>query len=187
MSSSQYSGLTQIKGPGIFLAQFCQDKAPFDNLTDICQWVAGLGYKAIQLPTWDKRLFDLSLANQSDTYCDEIMGIVHDAGLAVSELSTHLQGQLVAVHPTYDRQFDGFAIEEVKNNPKARTEWAIEQLSMAAKVSQKFKLNAHATFSGALLWQTVYPWPQRPAGLVEDGFKALASRWSHHSCDHCLF
>ena len=60
---------------------------------------------------------------------------------------------------------------------KARTEWAVQQLKYAAKASQHLGLNAHATFSGALLWPTVYPWPQRPAGLVEAGFKELATRW----------
>ncbi len=169
--------MTSIKGPGIFLAQFCQDQAPFNHLADICQWAAGLGYKAVQIPTWDKRLFDLELAYQSDSYCNEIKGVVSDAGLAISELSTHLQGQLVAVHPAYDRQFDGFAVEEVKNNPKARTEWAVKQVSMAAKVSAKLGLTAHASFSGALLWHTFYPWPQRPAGLVDQGFNELAKRW----------
>lgn len=169
--------MSQIKGPGIFLAQFCQDDAPFNSLKNICQWSADLGYKAVQIPTWDKRLFDLELAYKSDTYCDEIKGIVTDAGMSISELSTHLQGQLVAVNPAYDQQFDAFAPDEVKNNSKARTQWAIDQVSMAAKVSQTLGLNAHATFSGALLWHTAYPWPQRPPGLVEDGFKELAKRW----------
>jgi sugar phosphate isomerase/epimerase len=171
------NNMYQIKGPGIFLAQFCQDDAPFNNLKSICHWVANLGYKAVQIPTWDKRLFDLTLAYQSETYCDEVKGIVSDAGLSISELSTHLQGQLIAVHPSYDKQFDGFSPDEFKNKPLARTQWAIEQVSMAAKVSQSLGLNAHATFSGALLWQTVYPWPQRPPGLVEDGFSELAKRW----------
>ena len=169
--------MSQIKGPGIFLAQFCQDNAPFNSLDSICHWAADLGYKAVQLPTWDSRLFDLKLAYQSQTYCDEVKGIITDAGLCISELSTHLQGQLVAVHPVYDKQFDAFAPDEVKNNPQARTQWAVEQVSMAAKVSQILGLSAHATFSGALLWQMVYPWPQRPQGLVEDGFKELAKRW----------
>ena len=114
--------MSQIKGPGIFLAQFYQEQAPFNNLAGICQWVASLGYKAVQLPTWDKRFFDLKLAHESKTYCDEIQGVVSDAGLEISELSTHLQGQLVAVHPAYDKLFDGFAADEVKNNPQARTE-----------------------------------------------------------------
>ncbi len=73
--------------------------------------------------------------------------------------------------------FDGFAADHVKGNPAARTEWAIQQLKWAAKASQNLGLNAHATFSGAFLWHTVYPWPQRPKGLVELGFKELAERW----------
>ncbi|WP_286271430.1 sugar phosphate isomerase/epimerase family protein [Thalassotalea hakodatensis] len=169
--------MTQIKGPGIFLAQFCSDEAPFNDLKSICEWAASLGYKAVQIPTWDKRLFDLEKAYENESYCDEVNAIVRKAGLTISELSTHLQGQLVAVHPAYDAQFDAFAVEEVRHDPKARTEWAINQVKMAAKVSQRLGLTAHATFSGALLWQTVYPWPQRPAGLVEDGFAELAKRW----------
>jgi len=48
-----------IKGPAIFLAQFCGDEKPFNNLKDIAKWASGLGYKAVQIPTWDKRIFDL--------------------------------------------------------------------------------------------------------------------------------
>ena len=84
---------------------------------------------------------------------------------------------LVAVHPAYDAMFDGFAPKALHGKPKERTAWAVDQLKLAAKASKNLGLNAHATFSGALLWQTVYPWPQRPAGLVEDGFKQLAKRW----------
>lgn len=166
-----------IKGPGIFLAQFMGDKPPFNNLKDICTWAASLGFVGVQIPSWESRLIDLKKAAESKTYADEIKGIVNAAGLAITELSTHLQGQLVAVHPAYDVMFDAFADDSVKGNPQARTEWAIQQLKYAAKASQNLGLNAHATFSGALMWQTVYPWPQRPAGLVEDGFKELAKRW----------
>ncbi|RYF88816.1 MAG: sugar phosphate isomerase/epimerase, partial [Chitinophagaceae bacterium] len=166
-----------IKGPGIFLAQFAGDTAPFNSLDSICKWAAGLGFKGVQIPTWDSRLIDLQKAAESKTYADEIKGIVNAAGLEITELSTHLQGQLVAVHPAFDAQFDGFAPSSVHNNPKARQEWAVQQLMYAAKASRNFGLNAHATFSGALLWPTVYPWPQRPAGLVETGFGELAKRW----------
>jgi sugar phosphate isomerase/epimerase len=169
--------MKNIKGPGIFLAQFMGDKPPFNNLKDICNWVASLGFVGVQIPSWESRLIDLKKAAESKTYADEIKGIVNAAGLEITELSTHLQGQLVAVHPAYDVMFDAFADDSVKGNPKARTEWAIQQLKYAAKASQNLGLNAHATFSGALMWQTVYPWPQRPAGLVEDGFKELAKRW----------
>ena len=168
-----------IKGPGIFLAQFLDDKAPFNTLEGITIWAASLGFKGVQIPTWDPRMIDLKKAAESQTYADEIKGIVQSAGMEITELSTHLQGQLVAVHPAYNELFDGFAPAELRGsaNVKARTEWAVQQLKYAAKASRNLGLNAHATFSGALLWQTVYPWPQRPAGLVETGFKELANRW----------
>lgn len=166
-----------IKGPGIFLAQFIGDKAPFNSLTAICEWAASLGFKGVQLPTLDPRFIDLQKAAESKTYAEELKGTVQAAGLEITELSTHLQGQLVAVHPVYDTLFDGFAPEKLRGNPKARTEWAVQQLKYAAKASRNLGLDAHATFSGALLWPNLYPWPQRPAGLVETGFKELANRW----------
>ena len=166
-----------IKGPAIFLAQFMGDKAPFNNMKTICQWAKSLGFVGVQVPTWDPRCIDLQKAAESKTYADELKGTVKEAGLEITELSTHLQGQLVAVHPAYDALFDGFAPDKVKGNAKARTEWAVQQLKWAGKASQNLGLNAHATFSGALLWPTVYPWPQRPAGLVDSGFKELANRW----------
>ncbi|CAN5692770.1 sugar phosphate isomerase/epimerase [soil metagenome] len=166
-----------MKGPAIFLAQFAGDAAPFNSLASIAQWAADLGYVGVQIPTWDARLIDLKRAAESQDYCDEIAGTCAEAGVAITELSTHLQGQLVAVHPAYDELFDAFAPPEVHGKPAERTEWAKEQVRMAARASRRLGLNAHATFSGALLWHTMYPWPQRPAGLVEEGFKELAKRW----------
>ena len=169
--------MTTIKGPAIFLAQFLGDQPPFNEMRSICQWAASLGFKGVQIPTWDPRCIDLQKAAESKTYADELKGLVNECGLEITELSTHLQGQLVAVNPAYDKMFDGFAPEAYRNNPKARTAWAVQQLEYAAKASANLGLNAHATFSGSLLWHTIYPWPQRPAGLVEDGFKELAKRW----------
>ena len=169
--------MKQIKGPAIFLAQFISDEAPFNSFVTICQWAANLGYKAIQLPTANSRIFDLEKAAQSQDYCDEVTSIAAQAGLTISELSTHLQGQLVAVHPAYDDMFDNFAPQTLRGDPIARTKWAINQLMMAAKASKNLRLKSHVTFSGALLWHTFYPWPQRPKGLVEQGFQELAKRW----------
>ncbi|WP_312359395.1 sugar phosphate isomerase/epimerase [Agrobacterium sp.] len=166
-----------IKGPAIFLAQFVGDKAPFDTLDDLGQWAASLGYKGIQVPT-DPRLFDLEKAAASKTYCDDIKGWLAEMGIEITELSTHIQGQLVAVHPTYDEMFDGFAPAELRGKPSARQEWAVNQLKYAAKASQHLGLKSHATFSGALAWPFVYPWPQRPAGLVEMAFAELGKRWT---------
>jgi sugar phosphate isomerase/epimerase len=169
--------MNTIKGPAIFLAQFMGDQAPFDNLKTIGKWAASHGYKGVQLPAWDKRCIDLQKASESKDYCDDLKGIVNSCGLEITELSTHLQGQLVAVHPAYNELFDGFAPRALRGKPKERTAWAVDQLKYAAKASKNLGLKAVATFSGALMWHTVYPWPQRPAGLVEDGFKELAKRW----------
>lgn len=166
-----------IQGPAIFLAQFVGDEAPFNSFDAICGWVASLGYKGVQVPTWDKRLMDLERAASSQEYCDELTATAAKYGIVISELSTHLQGQLVAVHPAYDEAFDGFADPSVRGNPAARQAWAVEQLKMAAKASQRLGLTAHATFSGALAWPYFYPWPQRPAGLVEEAFAELGRRW----------
>jgi sugar phosphate isomerase/epimerase len=166
-----------MKGPGIFLAQFVGADAPFNSLDNIAKWAADLGYKGLQIPTWESSLIDLEQAAASKAYCDEIIGICGQYGIEISELSTHLQGQLVAVHPAYNEQFDNFAPAKVRGNAAARQEWAVNQLMLAAQASANFDLNAHATFSGALLWHTMYPWPQRPSGLVETGFKELAKRW----------
>ncbi|RXF69644.1 sugar phosphate isomerase/epimerase family protein [Arcticibacter tournemirensis] len=169
--------MTTIQGPAVFLAQFIGDQPPFNDLKSICRWANSLGFKGVQIPTLDPRFIDLQKAAESKDYADEVNGIVRDCGLRITELSTHLQGQLVAVHPAYDKLFDGFAPAEVRNNPAARQQWAVQQLKYAAKASQNLGLNAHATFSGSLLWPLVYPWPQRPAGIVETGFQELASRW----------
>jgi sugar phosphate isomerase/epimerase len=166
-----------IKGPAVFLAQFIDSKPPFNSLEGLCQWAADLGYKGIQIPTWVDFLIDLDKAAESQTYCDELKGKVNSYGLEITELSTHLQGQLVAVHPAYDIMFDNFAAPHVRNNPQARTEWAIATVKKAATASRRLGLKAHATFSGALLWHTWHPWPQQPKGLVEMGFKELAERW----------
>lgn len=167
-----------IQGPGIFLAQFLGVSAPFDTLDGLAGWAAGLGYTAVQLPTHDARIFDLGRAAESREYCGSIEALLASHGLVVSELSTHLQGQLVAVHPAYDALFDGFAPPQVRGREKARRSWAVEQMRLAAVASRNLGLQAHATFSGALAWPYVYPWPQRPAHLVEEAFAELGSRWT---------
>lgn len=166
-----------IKGPAIFLAQFAGDAAPFNTWPAICGWAASLGFKGVQIPSWDGRLFDLDKASRSKGYCDEVKGVATEHGLEVTELSTHLQGQLVAVHPAYDEAFDAFAPKAVRGKPKERQKWAVEQMKKAAKASRNMGLGAHVTFPGALAWPFVYPWPQRPAGLIETAFDELGKRW----------
>jgi sugar phosphate isomerase/epimerase len=164
-----------IKGPAIFLAQFLADEKPFNTLEGITKWAGDLGYVGVQIPTWDGRVIDLDKAAESKAYCDDLKG--RCGGLAITELACHLQGQLVAVHPAYDELFDAFAAAGVRGNPKARTAWAADQVIKSIRASRNLGLSVMATFSGALLWPTMYPWPQRPAGLVDLGFKELAARW----------
>ena len=166
-----------VKGPAIFLAQFAGDAAPFNSFAGMCKWAASLGYKGVQIPTWDDRLFDLAKAASSKAYCDELKGIASSHGLAITELSTHLQGQLVAVNPAYDEAFDAFAPKEVHGKPAERQKWAVDQMMKGAKASRNLGLTAHVTFSGALAWPYVYPWPQRAPGLIETAFEELAKRW----------
>jgi sugar phosphate isomerase/epimerase len=167
-----------LKGPAIFLAQFIGAEPPFNKLETMAKWVADLGYVGVQMPTGGAdSFFDLALAAESQTYCDDIAGLLAGHGLQITELSTHLQGQLVAVHPAYDELFDGFAPPELRGKPKERQEWAVGQVKAAAVASRRLGLKAHATFSGALAWPYFYPWPQRPAGLIEEAFAELGRRW----------
>ena len=167
-----------IKGPAIFLAQFAGDEAPYNTLDGMAGWAAGHGYEGIQIPSWDARLFDLKLAAESKSYCDEVLGTASRHGLLVTELSTHLQGQLVASHPAFDPLLDAFAPADLAGNAKAKQAWAIQQLEYAATASMNLGLKAHATFSGALAWPFFYPWPQRPAGLIDEAFHELARLWT---------
>jgi sugar phosphate isomerase/epimerase len=166
-----------IKGPGVFLAQFMADEAPFNSLDTIADYMATKGYKGLQLPSWDARVIDLKKASESKGYCDELKGKMADKGLVITELSTHLQGQLIASHPTYNGMYDAFAPAEVHGNEPERRKWAAKQLEYAAKASYNMGLKSHVGFSGALAWPFLYPWPQRPAGMIETAFKELGNRW----------
>ena len=181
-----------IKGPGIFLAQFMGD-APFDTLENACRWMADAGYKGVQIPTDNPECIDLKTAAESQAYCDDYKGKIAEYGLEITELSTHIQGQLVAVHPAYDIAFDSFAPDALRGNPKARQVWAVDQVKLAAKASQNLGLDRSVSFPGALVWPYFYPWPQRPAGLVDEGFKELARLWrpildvyEEHGVDICF-
>ena len=168
---------TTLKGPGILVAQFAGDHPPFNSWPAICAWAAGLGYKGIQLPAGDKRFLDLARAAESKTYCDEIAGIGRELGIAITELSTHLAGQLVAVHPAFDDAFDVFAPEALRGRPEQRRMWAVQQLRLAARASRNLGLDVAPSFTGALAWPLVYPWPPRSAGVIEEAFAELGRRW----------
>jgi len=166
-----------IKGPGVFLAQFAADQAPYNSLPSLAGWAADKGFAGVQIPTWDTRLIDMRQAAESKAYCDDLKGILAERGLQVTELASHITGQLVAVHPAHDRIMDSFAPAEVHANPAARRAWAEQQLSFAARASRNLGIDRHVTFTGTLLWPYLYPYPQWPEGLIDEAFDELAKRW----------
>lgn len=166
-----------IKGPSLHLAQFSDAVAPFNSLPAIAQWAAGVGFKALQIPAWDTRFFDAETAALSQDYCDEIVGMLATHGLVISELTTHIFGQSLAVHPAYDAMVDSFAPQEARGNPQARTAWATQGLLNSARASRRLGLTEMGTFSGSLAWPYLFPFPQRPEGLIETAFDELARRW----------
>ncbi len=167
--------MSKIKGPGIFLAQFLRDEKPYNNLANIGQWVADLGYKGVQIPTWDKRVIDLDKAAESKPYCEDLQASLAKIGLQVTELAAHLQGQVLAIHPAYETAFGAFYPAGL--NDAARAKWATAELIKSVKASANMGLKAVPVLSGGLAWHMIYPWPQRPAGLIDMTFKELHRRW----------
>ena len=166
-----------MKGPGIFLSQFIGAEAPFNSLDGLAEWAAGKGYKAVQIPCNHPHIFDVEKAAESQTYCDDIAAKLAAHGLVISELSTHLEGQLVAVNPVYSDAFDHFAPASVRGNDAARRAWATQKLKQAAVASARLGLKAHATFSGSLAWPFFYPWPPHNEQRFQEAFGELANRW----------
>lgn len=164
-----------IKGPGVFLAQFVRDEAPYNTIEGLAEWFAGLGYKGVQVPSWDARLFDLDTAATSKTYCDELRGRLAAHGIEVIELGSYLQGQVLAMHPAYAAGFAGFHPDGL--SPQQVTEWATDQLKKSVDASVNLGTTNISTLSGGFAWHMVYPWPQRPAGLINEAFTELADRW----------
>lgn len=167
--------MSKMKGPGIFLAQFLRDEKPYNNLVNISRWVADLGYKGVQIPTWDKRGIDLDKAAESKSYCEDLRASLEEIGLEVTELAAHLQGQVMAIHPAYESAFGAFYPQSL--NDAARAKWATAELIKSVRASANLGLKAVPVLSGGLAWHMIYPWPQRPAGLIDTAFKELYHRW----------
>ncbi len=167
--------MNAIKGPAIFLAQFMRDEAPFNKLETIGPWAAGMGYRGIQIPAWDERCIDLDKAAKSKTYCQDYLGKLAEAGLEPTELAAHLQGQVLAMHPAYAEGFSAFHPKGLKG--AAKTKWAADQLKKAVRASANLGTKALPVMSGGFAWPMIYPWPQRPPGLIDEAFKELAKRW----------
>lgn len=167
--------MARMKGPAVFLAQFMRDEAPYNSIDNIGKWVAGLGYKGIQIPVWDARVIDLDKAAESKTYCDEYKGKLKEMGLEPTELACYLASQVLAMHPAYEVGFEAFHPEGLTGD--ARDAWAAGELRKCIKASVNMGTEVIPVMSGGFAWHMIYPWPQRPAGLVEEAFKELAERW----------
>lgn len=167
--------MTQIKGPAIFLAQFLRDTPPYDTLDHIGRWVAGLGYTGVQIPAWDRRVIDLDQAAASKAYCDDYRGRLAEIGLAVTEVAGYLQGQVLAVHPAYEAGFEAFHPPGLCGAD--RTAWAVGELRKCVLAAANFGLRNIPVLSGGFAWHLMYPWPQRPPGLIDEAFAELARRW----------
>ena len=167
--------MAKMKGPGIFLAQFLREVPPYNNLENIGKWVAGLGYTGVQIPTWDARVIDLKAAAESKSYCDEIKGMLKAMGLEVTELAAYLQGQTLAMNSVYKTAFSAFFPANFSD--REIVDWSAQQIKNAVIASEHMGLKAVPVLSGGFAWHMVYPWPQRPPGLVEEAFGELVNRW----------
>ena len=167
--------MATMKGPGIFLAQFLRDDPPFNEIRTIARWAADKGYKGLQIPTWDSRVFDLDQAAESKGYCDDYRGMLAELGLEPTELAAYLQGQVLAVHPAYEVMFEAFHPPGLSGD--ARTEWASEQIKKAVRASVHVGTRCVPVLSGGFAWHMAYPWPQRPPGIIDEAFRELAKRW----------
>ncbi len=167
--------MAEMKGPAIFLAQFIRDEEPYNNLSNIGRWVADLGFKGVQIPGWDPRVIDLDKAAESKTYCDEYKGTLKEMGLEPTEVAGYLAGQVLAVHPAYEIMFEAFHPAGLKGD--ARTEWAAGELKKCIYASVNMGTSVIPVLSGGFAWHMIYPWPQRPDGIIQEAFKELAKRW----------
>lgn len=167
--------MRKIKGPAIFLAQFLRDEAPYKDITTIAKWAADLGYKGIQIPAWDPRAIDLDKAAESKAYCDDYLGMLKEAGTEAADLGSYLQGQCLAFHPAYAEGFSAFHPPGLRGTEVSQ--WAAEQLKKSVDAAVNLGISNISVMSGGFLWHMIYPWPQRPEGIVDEAFTELASRW----------
>ena len=167
--------MSSIKGPVVFLAPFLRDEPPFHELLSIGRWFAAMGFAGVQIPAWDPRTINLEEAAASKTYCDDYRGQLADIGLQPTDLAGYLQGQVLAVHPAYEVMFEAFHPPGLRGNE--RTDWAADQLKKCVLASENMELTTVPVLSGGFAWHMVYPWPQRPAGIIDEAFKELAARW----------
>jgi sugar phosphate isomerase/epimerase len=165
-----------ILGPGRFISQFIGAEPPFDTLGGLAGWAKALGFKALQVPVSDPRLKDLVGLSDKEVV-SKIQSIMSKAGMVVSEIAAQRAGALLAVHPAYDQTMDVLAASDVRGRPAQRQVQAAQDLRLAISRAAALGSGKVVAFSGGLAWPYLYPYPPRPAGLVERAFNELARRW----------
>ena len=168
--------MNSLQGPAIFLAQFVRNEPPFDSLENICRWAASLGYRGVQVPAWeDPRFIDLEKAAGSRAYCDDWRARLAGCAVQLTELNGSLAGQVMAIHPAYEVAFQPFYPKGLDD--RGRVAWATEKLRQTVRAAANLGTTCVPVLSGGLAWHLAYPWPQRPAGLIDEAFAELARRW----------
>jgi sugar phosphate isomerase/epimerase len=165
-----------ILGPGLFISQFIGAAPPFNTLGGLAGWAKELGFKALQVPVSDQRLRDLVGLSDKDVI-SKIESVMSKAGLVVSEIAAQRAGALLAVHPAYDQTMDVLAGADVRGHHAQRQAQAAQDLRRAISRAAALGSGKVVVFSGGLAWPYLYPYPPRPAGLVERAFDELARRW----------
>lgn len=166
----------RLKGPAIFLAQGF-GKPGWTTLEECAKTAGSLRYEGMQLPLWVGDLINLNTAAMSTTYCQQLLGKATEAGCPIVEVANHVETQLVRCTPAYQKLFDGFGPEKFRGNPTAMLAWAQERALLSVRAAKNLGLDRVAAFSGTSIFHLMYPWPQRPAGLVQAAMHALAKAW----------
>lgn len=167
---------TSVKGPAVFLAQG-YGKANWKTLKECATTAASLDYKGLQAHLWNGGPVDLELAAGSKAYCEDLQAIASGAGCPIVELANHCDWQLVRCAPAYLKLHQWPAPEHLHGNATALAEWASTRAKMSVAAARNFGFDRVGGFSGTSIFHLVYPWPQRPKGLVEAAFRALAKAW----------
>lgn len=165
-----------LKGPGVFLAQGW-GKPGWQTLEESARTAASLGYRGLQCHLWNGGPIDLELAAASTAYCDKLQDVATKAGCPIVELANHCDWQLVRCAPAYLKLHQWPAPKSIHGNAVALAAWGQQRAKLSVAAAKNFGFSRVGGFSGSSIFHLVYPWPQRPKGLVEAAYHALSKAW----------
>lgn len=171
-----------LKGPGLFLAQYINQQAPFNSLASFSKWVAEMSFTSIQIPcSSDPTLFNLTKAAESRAYCDDVRGILAEAGIGISSLSTQFNGRLAAIGADSVQAANSIPSAVVCKGEPGHHADLEHRLLLAAKASQNLGLNAHILAPDASMFaqRLSHPLFAVPPQLTDQDFSSLGNQWLH--------